>query len=85
MIRNDAIAKYGNLFISNFHPLYVLIGMSGEYTVSLLHQYFVFPCSKTIQNFRNTIKLKYKIDDQILDGSIGSIRKLINFFKDTQN
>lgn len=85
MKNDDPNAKYGNRFNRHLLPLYVLIGMSGEYTMSLLHQYFGFPSSRTIRNFRNALKLKYEIDDQIFDGSIKSIKKFVKLFKDTSD
>lgn len=60
--------------------VYSLISTSGEYTMSLLHKYFGFPCMRTCRNIRDRIKAKYRIDENILNGSFESFQKLIKLF-----
>ena len=73
-------SKNGNRFDEELIPILVLLSMSGEYYTEILHKYFGFPSSRTCRNLKRRFRLKYDITDDILDGSLDSISKLIDLF-----
>ena len=81
-LKNDSNdnSKYGNRFSEDVMPIYVLLSMAGEYFTNLLHDFFGFPCAKTIRNYRNKFKEEYGISKDLFDGSCESIIKLLNLF-----
>lgn len=80
LLNDSPKVKNGNRFNPMLESVYSLISTSGEYTMSLLHKYFGFPCMGTCRNKRDRIKAKYRINENILNGSFESIQKLIQLF-----
>ena len=66
LLNDSPKVKNGNRFNPMLESVYSLISTSGEYTMSLLHKYFGFPCMGTCRNKRDRIKAKYRINENIL-------------------
>lgn len=67
---------YGNRFKHDAIPIYLLLSMSGGYYASILQKFFVFPSIRTCLYYKQKLKIKYDINENLLDGSIESIQKL---------
>ena len=67
-------------FPEEFTPLFSLFSMNGEFWCNLLNQTFGFPCYRTCLRKKNQLKEKYEINPDLYNGSLESIRKIMNIF-----